>query len=119
MDKAERAFARALVDAPGHTAALHGLCSVLMGRGEFDRAAERCRQVIARDPADVRAPLLLASCLFELGKSEEAIAQLRTALRASPQSFGRALKTCVESGHGRLWLTPSVAAKYLGIGKDG
>jgi tetratricopeptide (TPR) repeat protein len=119
LDGAERAFARVLASAPGQTAALHGLGSVLMARREFARALERFRQAIARDPSDTRAHLLLASCLFELGRPEEAIAHLRALVSATPQLLGTAVKACVECSRGRLWLRPSAAAAALGAKPNG
>jgi tetratricopeptide (TPR) repeat protein len=119
LDSAESAFARVLASAPGQTAALHGLGSALMARREFARALERFRQAIARDPSDTRAHLLLASCLFELGRPEEAIAHLRTLVSATPKLLGTALKACVECSRGRLWLRPSAAAAVLGAKPNG
>jgi predicted Zn-dependent protease len=119
LDNAESAFARVLAGTPGQAAALHGLCSVLMVRREFARAAERFKQAIARDPSDTRAQLLLASCLFELGRPEEAIARLRTLVGVTPRLLGTALKACVECGRGRLWLKPSAAAAVFGVKPNG
>jgi predicted Zn-dependent protease len=118
-ESAESAFARVLAGAPAQPAALHGLGSSLMGRGEFERAADKFRQAVTRDPSDARAQLLLASCLFELGKTEEGIERLRALMRAAPALLGQAIKACVESGRGRLWLKPSAAAHFLGVRKSG
>jgi predicted Zn-dependent protease len=118
-NKAESAFARVVANAPNHGGALCGLGCALMGRGEFNRAAERFRRAIASDPTDVRLRLLLASCLFELSKPEEAIATLRALVQATPQAFGDTLKACAGTGRGRLWLRPSAAAAYLRSNKGG
>jgi tetratricopeptide (TPR) repeat protein len=115
LDNASVAFARVLAAEPGQPGALHGLGWVRMERGEFDRAREKLREAMARDPSDTRAQLMMASCLFELGRPGEAIACLRTLLASAPQLFGGALKTCVEAGKGRLWLKPSAAAESLGL----
>lgn len=114
-ERAEAAFARALTIMPGHPDALRGLGCSLMGRGHFAGAAERFTQALGRNPNDARTQLLLATCLFELGKTDEAIERLRAVVGTTPQLFGQAVKAMTEAGHGRLWLKPSAAAKFLGV----
>ena len=111
--------ASVVASAPDHAGALLGLGSVLMAHGEFDRAAERFRRVIARDPTLARAQLLLASCLFELGKTDEAATILRTLVGIAPRAFGDALTVCAGSGRGHLWLRPSRAAEFFGLKNSG
>lgn len=115
LDNASIAFARVLAAEPGQPGALHGLGWVRMARGEFERAGEKFREAIAHDPSDTRAQLRLATCLFELGRPGEALDCLRALLAGAPNSFGGALKTCVEAGKGRFWLRPSAAAESLGL----
>lgn len=119
MEGAKHAFAKALAIAPGHTAALQGLVYSRKDIGDFQAAAEWARQAFARDPSDTKTHLLLASCLLELGKSEEAIEQLRTLVGASPGLLGQALKAFADCGRGRLWLKPSAAAEFLGMKRKG
>ena len=113
-DRAEAAFARVPVGAPGQPDALRGLGCAFMARGDFVRAAERLTQALSRNPNDARAQLLLATCLFELGRPDEAVNRLRTLVRTAPQFFGQAMKAMTEAGRGRLWLKPSAAAEFLG-----
>jgi len=87
----------------------------LLFEGEFERAAEQFRQVLARDPGHVRARLDLAHCLLELGRFEAGVAELRIVVRYSPQRYGTALKILASSRRGRLWLRPSMAAAFLQI----
>src|SRR5260370_7618111 len=54
---AKIAFARALANAPRNPRALHGFGVALLFEGEIERAAERFRQVLAIQPAALRAPL--------------------------------------------------------------
>ncbi len=108
-------FARALAANPGHPSALCGLGRARMARGELDRALEKFREAAANNPSEGRAQFLTAQCLFELGRPAEAIECLRALVAWAPQSFGGAVKTCVEAGKGRFWLKPSAAAKALGF----
>jgi tetratricopeptide (TPR) repeat protein len=117
-ESAKHAFAKALADAPGLPAAWHGLVCALKDAGEFDEAAERARQAFARDPLDAETRVLLATCLLELGKSEEAIEHFRVLVGTRPQLFGKALKAFADVGRGRLWLRPSAAAAFLRVKKD-
>ncbi len=116
---AKVAFARALALAPGqassHVRALHGFGTAFLFEGEFERAADRFRQVLARNPQHVRARLDLAHCLLELGKFDDAVAELRTVVRSSPRHYGKALKMLASSRRGRLWLRPSMAASFLQV----
>jgi tetratricopeptide (TPR) repeat protein len=113
--RAEAAFARVLVGAAGHPDALRGLACAYMGRGDFTLAAERLTAALGRNPNDARAQLLLATCLFELGKADEAVERLRALVRTEPQYFGQAMKAMTEAGRGRLWLKPSAAAEFLRV----
>jgi len=115
FEDASVAFARALATSPGHPSALCGLGRARMARGELEPALEKFREAMANNPSEYRARFLTAQCLFELGRPTEAIECLRALVAWAPQSFGGALKTCVEAGKGRFWLKPSAAAKALGF----
>jgi tetratricopeptide (TPR) repeat protein len=115
FENASVAFARALAANPGHPSVLCGLGRARMARGELDRALENFRVAMANNPSEGRARFLTAQCLFELGRPAEAMECLRTLVAWAPQSFGGALKTCVDSGKGRFWLKRSAAAKALGF----
>jgi len=115
FEDASAFFARALAANPGHPSVLCGLGRARMARGELDRALEKFREATANNPSEGRARFLTAQCLFELGRPAEAMECLRALVAWAPQSFGGALKTCVEAGKGRFWLKPSAAAKALGL----
>jgi len=119
MEGAKGAFAKALAIAPGLKAALQGLVYSLKDSGDFHAALERARDAFARDPSDTTSHLLLATCLLELGQSEEATKQLRTLVGASPKLFGKALRAYTTVGHGRVWLKPSAAAQFFGVKREG
>lgn len=112
---AKLAFARALAQMPDHLRALHGSGTAFLLAGEFARAAERFRHVLAREPGHVRARLDLAHCLIELGRWDEAIADLSSLVAAVPQARGDALKVMGSSSRGRFWLRPSAAAAVLKV----
>jgi tetratricopeptide (TPR) repeat protein len=115
MEGAKDAFAKALGIAPGLPAALQGLVYSLKDSGDFQEAEAWARRAFARDPSDTKARLLLATCLLELGRSEEAIGHFRALVGAAPGLLGSALKAFADAGRGRIWLRPSVAAKVLGV----
>ncbi len=112
-DNAKMAFARALVNAPGHPGALHGFGAALMEEGDYVRAAERFRQALAKDSTDFQSRLSLGACQLELGRQDEGLASLRAAVCTTPSAYPMALKIVVTSARGRFWLRPSAAAKLL------
>ena len=108
------AFAHALSVNPVHPEAIQGLGTVLMDAGDYAQAAElvppcafgqsrrhvgahRARQMPARARRARRRLCLLA-------RGERARARNFTA---------RSLRALLSSGHGRFWLRPSSAAKFL------
>jgi tetratricopeptide (TPR) repeat protein len=115
FEDAAASFVRALAANPGHPSVLCGLGRARMALGELDAALENFRAAMANNPSEGRARFLTAHCLFELGRPAEAMECLRALVAWAPQSFGGALRTCVEAGKGRFWLKPSAAAKALGF----
>jgi Flp pilus assembly protein TadD len=63
---------------PSFVAAHFGLGCAAVERGDYEEATQRFRRVVALDPKDNRAPVLLGETLMRLGRTEEA----RTALEA-------------------------------------
>jgi tetratricopeptide (TPR) repeat protein len=110
---AKVALARALVLTPGYVRALHGFGTALLLEGDYERAADQFRDVLAHRSDHLRARLDLAHCLLEVGQFEAGVAELRTIVRAAPRCYGNALKMLASSRRGRLWLRPSVAASFL------
>ena len=76
-------------------------------------AAGHYRQILAREPAHVRALLYLGHCLMELGQWDEGVAILRTAAKADPATRGNVMRMLVGSAHGKFWLKRSAAAAFL------
>ncbi|HEY5305306.1 MAG TPA: tetratricopeptide repeat protein [Pseudolabrys sp.] len=107
------AFARALSINPVHPEAIHGLATVLIEEGEFAQAAELFKRALSVNADDAPARIGLGNCLLELGQAEAAYACLRAASARSSDFYGKALRVALSSGHGRFWLRPSAAAKFL------
>jgi tetratricopeptide (TPR) repeat protein len=114
---AKLAFARALMNEPGHSGALYGMGVVLMQEGEYTRAEERLRRSLASDPADYQTRLSLGACLLEQRRWDDGLASLRAAVDMVPRSYPMALKVVATSGRGRFWLKPSSAAERLRRGQ--
>jgi len=107
------AFARALSINPLHPEAIHGLATVLMDQGDYAQAAELFRRALSANPDDTLARIGLGNCLLEVGQHDPAYACLRAASVRSSEFYGKALRASLSSGHGRFWLRPSSAAKFL------
>jgi Flp pilus assembly protein TadD len=100
---------------PGNADALVGFGVALQYEGDFARAAERFRRVLANDPGHHRARMNLGYCLIELGQVDDGIACLRAAVKAAPHNYGNALRMLISAGRGRFWLRRSAAALCLGF----
>lgn len=113
----ERARGRKLLveaqaTAPGHPEILAELARLMVLDGEYADAAETYRRALAvRPDAITRANFAL--CLLELNDRNAAEAQFREVVRGNPQLFGRAVWSMAFSSHGRFFMRPSAAAKFL------
>jgi len=107
------AFAHALSINPTHPEAIQGLGTVLMDRGDFARAAELFRGALSANADDTPARIALGNCLLELGDKDGGLACLRAASARGPEFYGKVFRALLHSGHGRFWLHPSSAAKFL------
>jgi tetratricopeptide (TPR) repeat protein len=115
---AKAAFARALAIAPNAAEALFGLAKAHQELGENEAAAAHLRRYLMLHPADANAWLTLGHCLLELGDREGGYDCFRTVARGHPKRHSDVLRAFVTSGHGRFWLRPSAAARFLS-GKKG
>jgi hypothetical protein len=59
----------------------------------------------------------LGACLLEIGEREAGEATLRAAARGVPQMAGQAITSLASASHGRFFLRPSAAAKFLRLEK--
>jgi len=110
---ARAAYARALSISPNLASAHYGMGTALMTEAAYAQAAEHFRFASMRNPADVQAQLKLAASLLETGRTEDAVALLRAAVRGDPKRYATSLKLMLSSGRGRFWLRPSAAARAL------
>jgi tetratricopeptide (TPR) repeat protein len=110
---ARAAYARALSISPNLASAHYGMGAVLMTEAAYAQAVEHFRFASMNNPGDVQAQFKLAASLLEAGKTEDAVALLRSAVRADPQRYATSLKLMLSSGRGRFWLRPSAAARAL------
>jgi Tfp pilus assembly protein PilF len=110
---AKMAFARALAISPTLYDALHGMAMAHSESGEHAAAAEHFRRCLTSRPDDASLWLNLGHCLLALGQSEAGYNCFRAASRGDPARTGVALRSLVRSSHGRFWLRPSAATRYL------
>jgi tetratricopeptide (TPR) repeat protein len=110
---AKMAFARALAISPTLYDALHGMAMAHSESGEHAAAAEHFRRCLTSRPDDASLWLNLGHCLLALGQSEAGYNCFRAASRGDPGRTGVALRSLVRSSHGRFWLRPSEATRFL------
>jgi tetratricopeptide (TPR) repeat protein len=110
---AKAAFARALAISPTLYEALHGMAMAHCESGAHAAAAEHFRRCLVSRPDDASLWLNLGHCLLALGQAEAGYNCFRAAARGDPARTGAALSSLVRSSHGRFWLRPSEAARFL------
>jgi tetratricopeptide (TPR) repeat protein len=110
---AKVAFARALSLSPNSADALYGLAKAHLGLGEFRPAEAYFRRCLMSTPDDAKLWLDLGHCLLESGERDAGYGCFRMAARGDPRSYATALTSLVKSGHGRFWLKPSAATRFL------
>jgi tetratricopeptide (TPR) repeat protein len=110
---ARRLFEQVLADAPERHDALAALARVLTLEGAYADAAELCRRALRQRPDDALAWINLGKCLLELGEREAGEAALRSGAQAGPQFSGLAITALAAASHGRMFLRPSAATRFL------
>jgi predicted Zn-dependent protease len=121
LKRNDRVRARALFEevraaAPQRYDALVGLAWVTAADGDYFAAARLFGTALAARPGDAVVRLELAKCLLELGDREAGEAALRAAAGGLAANAGPALVALAGTPHGRFFLRPSAAAKFLGLG---
>jgi len=104
---------QAVKAAPQRHDILAALARVMAQDGEYAKAADLFRRALALRPDDVVTRSSLGACLLEMGEREAGEASLRAAARGGPQMAGQALTALASASHGRFFLRPSAAAKFL------
>jgi predicted Zn-dependent protease len=118
MRRNDRAGARAQFsqvrdEAPERHDAMVALAEVLVLDGEHREAARLYRAVLDQRPEHSTARMSLARCMLEIGERTEAEALLRAAVRDDPDAARVAITVLATTAHGRLFLRPSAAQRFL------
>jgi Flp pilus assembly protein TadD len=111
-------FLQVLAVAPGRHDALTALAKVMALDGEYAAAADLYRRALGLRPDDAASRNSLGMCLLEMGERSAGEASLRTASRDAPQLAGQAITSLASASHGRFFLRPSAAAKFLNSEKS-
>jgi tetratricopeptide (TPR) repeat protein len=113
--KARQAFQQVHTSAPGRPDAMAGLAQVLALDGDYPAAADLYRRAIALRPNDRAMQVSLGKCLLEMGQRTAGETAIRAATRGSASPGGMAIAALAATPHGRLFLRPSDAEKFLRV----
>jgi Tfp pilus assembly protein PilF len=113
--KARAMFLQVLAAAPERHDALVALAKVMVLDGEYAAAADIYRRALGLRPDDTVTRNNLGLCLLEMGQRNAGEASLRAAMGGDPQMAGRAITSLAAASHGRFFLRPSAAAKFLRV----
>lgn len=109
---ARRHFTQARAIAPDRYDALVGVAQVMALDGEYAGAADLYKRAVALQPGDSVTRINLAKCLLELGDRTAGETALRTAAVGVPMT-GRAMVALAAAAHGRFFIRPAAALKFL------
>lgn len=114
----KRAEARAMLQqaaaaAPARPDVLAELARVMVLDGDYAAAVDVFRRALALRPDDAPTRANLGICLMEMGERGAGEASVRDAARGRPDMTGRALMSLAAASHGRFFLRPSAATKFL------
>lgn len=115
--KARATLLQALAAAPERSDVLAALAKVMALDGEYAAAADLFRRALGLRPDDAMSRNNLGLCLLEMGQRDAGEASLRAAARGAPQMAGLAITSLATASHGRFFLRPSAAAKFLRVEK--
>jgi tetratricopeptide (TPR) repeat protein len=113
--RAREILSQTLTMAPERPDVLSALARVMAQDGEYAAAADLFRQALRLRPDDLPTRNHLGACLLEMGEREAGETSLRAVLREAPQLAGQAITALAGASHGRFFLRPSDAAKFLRI----
>jgi Flp pilus assembly protein TadD len=116
--KARAAFSQVLAAAPERHDALAALAKVMALDGEYASAADLLRRALGLRPDDAVTRNSLGVCLLEMGERDAGEATLRAVAGSAPQMAGQAITSLAAASHGRFFLRPSAAAKFLRVEKS-
>jgi Tfp pilus assembly protein PilF len=106
-------FSKVRAEAPKRHDAMIALAEVLVLDGEHAEAASLYRSALAQRPDHATARMSLARCLLEIGERTEAEDLLRAAVSDDPDAARVAITVLATTAHGRLFLHPAAAARFL------
>jgi Flp pilus assembly protein TadD len=112
-------FLHVLAVAPARHDALTALARVMALDGEYAGAADLYRRALGLRPDDATTRNSLGMCLLEMGDRSAGEASFRAATRDAPQLAGQAITSLASASHGRFFLRPSAAARFLNGEKSG
>ncbi len=115
--QARAIFAQVLAAAPERYDVLPALAKVTALEGDYATAADLFRRALGMRPDDAVTRNNLAACLLEMGERDAGEERLREAVRSAPQMAGLAITSLAAASHGRFFLRPSAAVKFLRAGK--
>jgi predicted Zn-dependent protease len=110
--RARELFLEARAAAPQRRDAAIALARVLALDGEPAAAVDLFRLALASQPEDPVVRTELGKCLLDLGERDAGEAMLRSGARG-PSQWGPTLKALAAGAHGRFFLRPSAAARFL------
>ena len=113
--EARAIFSQLLAAAPERYDVLVGLAKVMALDGEYAAAADLYRRALGMRPDDAVTRNNLGICQLEMGEREAGEASLRAITHGAPQLVGLAITSLAAASHGRFFLRPSAAAKFLGV----
>jgi tetratricopeptide (TPR) repeat protein len=116
--KARALFLQVRNSAPERHDALIALARVMVLDGEYAAAADLYRRALGLQPDDTATRINLGKCLLEMGERDSGEATLRAATRGTAQLAGGAITALAAAPHGRFFLRPSAAAKFLRVEKN-
>jgi tetratricopeptide (TPR) repeat protein len=107
---ARRLFLEVRAAAPERIDAQAALAKVFALDGDYAAAADLYRAVLELRPDDTATRLELGKCLLEMGRREAGEAILKG---VASEAAGPAIMALSAAPHGRFFLRPSAAAKFL------
>jgi len=110
--RARELFSEAREAAPQRRDAAIALARVMALDGESAAAVDLFRLALASQPEDPVVRIELGKCLLDLGEREAGEAMLRAGSSGSAQ-WGPTLRALAAGAHGRFFLRPSAAARFL------
>jgi Flp pilus assembly protein TadD len=116
--KAREMMSQALASGPARPDILAALAKMMVMDGEYAAAADHFRRALGLRPDDAVSRNNLGACLLEMNQREAGEASLRAAARSAPQMSGMVMTSLASASHGRFFLRPSDAAKFLKIEKS-